>query len=58
MNFKLVSTAHHIVAQIRDDLLERKGLKQEWAQIDQATQEEIDHKWTKIVYRELLKLSQ
>lgn len=42
-------TAKKIVKEIIRDLTDRRGLRQEWEEIDADIQKEIITKWTKIV---------
>lgn len=42
------------VSKIIDDLSDRRGLKQEWDQIDDETKKGILEKWTEIIYEQLL----
>jgi len=44
-----------IVDAIVDDLTDRRGLRQEWEQIDDGIQYEIKKKWRGIVRREIKK---
>jgi hypothetical protein len=44
-----VIAAKIAVEKIVGDLLDRRGLKSEWAQIDEDIQEEIKDAWTLIV---------
>lgn len=44
-------TAKRIVKEIIDDLSDRRGLRQEWEQIDDDTQHEIRDTWVKIVLK-------
>ena len=46
-----IEKAEKIVDNIINDLTERKGLKQEWEQIDDDILEEIKETWTQIVLR-------
>jgi hypothetical protein len=47
--------AERIVKAIERDFTDRRGLRQEWEQIDAETQAEIRATWTKIVRKELAK---
>ena len=40
-----------VVDEIIDDLSDRRGLKQEWHQIDDETKDEIRLKWAQIIHR-------
>ena len=42
-------TAKKIVDAIIDDLSDRRGLRQEWEQTDDETQQEIKDEWVAIV---------
>jgi len=48
-------TARKIVRAIETDFTDRRGLRQEWEQIDPETQAEIRETWIKIVIEELEK---
>jgi hypothetical protein len=41
--------ADHIVHEIIDDILDRKGLGDEWEAIDEDAQDEIKEAWRKII---------
>jgi hypothetical protein len=41
--------AYETVGKIISDLTDRRGLRQEWENIDEETQDEIHGTWTKIV---------
>jgi len=43
------SRAEHIVNLIVHDFTDRRGLRQEWEQIDDDIQQEIRQTWTKLV---------
>lgn len=45
--------AEQIVNAIKKDLTSRRGLRQEWEQIDPEIQEEITAEWVAIVRKEL-----
>ena len=45
--------AQKIVAGLLQDFTDRRGLGQEWEQIDEEIQEEIVEEWTQIVEKEL-----
>jgi hypothetical protein len=47
--------ADRIVKAFADDFTDRRGLRQEWEQIDEETQAEIRTTWTKIVRKEMAK---
>ncbi len=47
--------AEQIVKAIKKDFTSRRGLRQEWEQIDQEIQEEITATWIAIVSKELNK---
>ena len=47
--------AERIVAAIEYDFTDRRGLRQEWEQIDTEMQAEIRTTWTEIVRKELAK---
>lgn len=46
-------TVIRIVAAIERDFTDRRGLRQEWEQIDDEIQEEIRATWRKLVRKEL-----
>lgn len=46
-----VSRAEHIVNLLVKDFTDRRGLRQEWEQIDEEIQQEIRKTWEKIVER-------
>lgn len=48
--------AQRIITKIVNDLTDRRGLRQEWDQIDEDIKEEILEKWRKIVIEEVNKL--
>lgn len=54
----LDTVARKIVWKIVEDLSDRRGLRQEWEQIDKETQKEIKEKWGKIVKLEIEKTQQ
>ncbi len=41
--------AEEIVVRIKEDFTDRRGLRQEWEQIDKDTQDAICESWVKIV---------
>ncbi|MCK9568810.1 hypothetical protein M0R72_07715 [Candidatus Pacearchaeota archaeon] len=43
------SKAQMIVDKILDDLTDRRGLRQEWEQVDRETQKEIRAEWRRII---------
>lgn len=45
--------AEQIVKAIKKDFTSRRGLRQEWEQIDPEIQEEITAEWVSIVKKEL-----
>ena len=45
------TTSERKVWEILEDLTDRKGLKQEWAQIDEDIKDEIFAEWVKIINR-------
>jgi uncharacterized lipoprotein YehR (DUF1307 family) len=45
--------AERIVEAIKKDFTSRRGLRQEWEQIDQEIQEEITAEWVTIARKEL-----
>lgn len=47
--------AERIVASIKDDFTDRRGLRQEWDQIDEGIQAEIVATWVELVEKELAK---
>jgi hypothetical protein len=47
--------AERIVKAIEDDFTDRRGLRQEWEQIDADIQKEIRATWTALVRKELAK---
>lgn len=49
-----VTTAEAIVFDIVSDLTDRRGLRQEWDNIDDDIQEEIIQKWVNIVEHKTL----
>jgi len=52
---KKMDTAERIVKAIEDDFTDRRGLRQEWEQIDADIQAEIRETWTRLVREELEK---
>lgn len=52
---KKIDKAERIVKAIEADFTDRRGLRQEWEQIDQETQMEIRETWVKLVRKELSK---
>lgn len=45
--------AHRIALSLKRDIRDRRGLKQEWDQIAEDTQEEILTEWTKLIGQQL-----
>lgn len=50
---KIERKAERIVKAIEDDFTDRRGLRQEWDQIDTEIQDEIREKWKALVRKEL-----
>lgn len=47
----VAKVAREIVKAIEDDFTDRRGLRQEWEQIDSDTQDEIRREWIKATER-------
>jgi len=50
---KVVSQAKNILFDLVHDFTDRRGLRQEWEQIDEDIQEEILNKWLIIIEKRL-----
>jgi hypothetical protein len=46
--------AQRIIERIEWDLSDRRGLKQEWRQIDPDTQDEVRDEWARLVRKEIV----
>lgn len=49
-----MSTAEKIIEDIVGDIIDRKGIGDEWEQIDKDIQEEIKEAWIKIFKKHLI----
>lgn len=49
--------AQQIVAEIEEDFTDRRGLRQEWDEIDEGIKQEIRDEWTSITLKILVENS-
>ena len=54
---KKTEIADKIVQAFEEDFAGRRGLRQEWEQIDEDVKKEIRETWRRLVFRQLLKVN-